>query len=121
MQEDTYEEEEDDPEAGTAGEKEEGDEKEQQDQPSDSYNAESESLGLDQQDASGMDVNPEDEVMPQVELTEEVYNPGKPTQDADEGNLLNFDLADFFGAEYLSILDLTEPTWQHKQQSPRWT
>ena len=49
-------------------------------------------------------MNQEDEVRPQVEVTEEVYNPGKPAQDADEGNLLNFNLVDFFGAEYLSTL-----------------
>ena len=109
VQEDTYEEEEDDTEAMSAGEKEEGDEKKQQEQPSDSSNAESESLGLDQQDVSGQDVNQEDEVRPQVEVTEEVYNPGKPAQYADEGNLLNFYLADFFRAEYLSILDSTYP------------
>ena len=54
-------------------------------------------------------MNPEDEVRPQVEVAEEEYNPGKPAQDADEGNLLNFDLADFFGAEYLSLLDSTKP------------
>ena len=33
-----------------------------------------------------------DEVMPQVEEAELVYIPGSPVQDAEEGNILTFDL-----------------------------
>ena len=47
--------------------------------------------------------------MSEVEVAEEVYILGKPAQGANEGNLLNFDLTDFFGAEYLSLLDSTDP------------
>ena len=39
----------------------------------------------------------------------EAYNPGSPVQTADEGNLLNFDLNEFFGNEHLSFLDSSDP------------
>ena len=47
--------------------------------------------------------------MPQAKVAEKEYIPGQQTQEADEGNLLNFDLADFFRVEYLSLLDSSEP------------
>ena len=47
--------------------------------------------------------------MSEVEVAEEVYIPAKLAQDADEGNLINFELADIFGAKYMSLLDYTEP------------
>ena len=68
-----------------------------------------ESLDLDQPEASGVQKSPENEILPEVEVAEEAYNPGSSTQTVDEGNLLNFDLGDFFGNEYLSFLDSNEP------------
>ena len=66
-------------------------------------------LNLDQPEASGVLKSPQEEITPVVEVAEEDYNPGSPSHNAEEGNLLNFDLADFFGKEYLSFLDSTEP------------
>ena len=85
------------------------DEEEQNDQDSDSSNAELESLDLDQPKDSGVQKSPEKEITPEVEITTEGYNPGCPARNADDGNLLNFDLKDFFGKEYLSFLDSNEP------------
>ena len=41
--------------------------------------------------------------------SEEVYIPVQQAGTADEGNLLNFDLSEFFESEYLSFLDSPEP------------
>ena len=119
MQVDEQEEEDEDPEVGGAEASGEGEEEENNDQTSDSNNDKSESLGIDHPDLrSGVHKNPEDEIMPQDEVGEEEYNPGQQSQEADEGNLLYFDLADLFGAEYLWLLDLNEPHLaSHKEPS----
>ena len=90
---------------------EEGEEEEdeQDDQDIDSSNVESESLDHDQPEPSGVQKSTKDEILPEVEVAEEVYNPGYPAQNADKGNLPNFDLGDLFGNKYLSFLDLHEP------------
>ena len=98
--------------ANVQEEEEAGDEEHQEDQDdqgSDSSNVESESLDLDQPEASGIQKSPEITKAPAGQVSEEVYIPEQQSEAADEGNLLNFDLGDFFGSEYLSFLDSTEP------------
>ena len=86
------------------------------DQDSDSPNAESESLDLYQPEASGIQKSPEVIKAAEGKVSEEVYIPLQQAQTADEGNLINFDLIEFFGSEYLSFLDSSEPhqTSKHK-------
>ena len=79
------------------------------DQGSNSSNAESESLDLDQPKASGVQKSPEISNAPEKQATEEDYITGQENVDADQGNLLCFDLSDFFGKEYMSFLDSIEP------------
>ena len=83
--------------------------KEGDDEDSDSSNVESESLDLDHPEASGVQKSPEISNAPEKQDAEEDYVPGQENVDADQGNLLNFDLSEFFGSEYLSFLDSSEP------------
>ena len=79
------------------------------DQDSDSNNVESESLDLDQPEASGVQKSPEVIKAPEGQVSEKVYIPEEQAETTDEGNLLNFDLSDFFGSEYLSFHDSSKP------------
>ena len=87
------------------------------DHDSDSPNVESESLGLDQLEASGVQKSPEKEQSLVLKAAEdhEAYNPGSPVQTADEGNLSNLDIG---GAEYLSMLDSNVPYQMTTSQLP---
>ena len=44
------------------------------------------------------------------EVAEAEYVPGQETVNPIQGNILNFDLSEFFGSEYLFFLDSSEPT-----------
>ena len=85
------------------------DEEDQEDQESDSNNDESESLDLDQSEASGIQKSHVIEITSERQVTEEAYIPEQQSEEADEGNLLNFDLGDLFGKKYLTFLDSNEP------------
>ena len=87
-----------------------GDHEEGEDGDSDSSDAQPESLNLDQPGTSGVQKSPELTNAPEVEAAEEGYVPGQEAVDAEQGNLLNFDLSEFFGSEYLSFLDSSKPT-----------
>ena len=76
---------------------------EEDDQDSDSPNAESESLDLDQPKTSGVPKSPEVTRAPGGQVSEEVYIHVQQVGAADEGNLLNFDVIEFFGSEYLIL------------------
>ena len=75
----------------------------------DSSHAEHESLDLDQPESSGVQKSPEIANAPEVQAAEEDYVLGQENVDTEHGNLLNFDLSEFFGSEYLSFLDSSEP------------
>ena len=88
---------------------EESEDDEEDDQDNDTPNAETESLDLDQFDASGVQKSPKATRAPEGQVSEEVYIHVQQAGTADEGNLLNFDLSEFFESEYLSFLDSFEP------------
>ena len=80
------------------------------DQDIDSTTAQSESMNLDQAGASSLPKTP---VNPNTEGGEVVATGNVPEQshvNPIPSNNLTFDLSDFFGSEYLSFLDSTEPT-----------
>ena len=80
------------------------------DQDIDSTTAQSESMVLDQAGASSLPKTP---VNPNTEGGEVAATGNVPEQSPVNpipGNNLTFDLSDFFGSEYLSFLDSTEPT-----------
>ena len=68
-----------------------------------------ESPDLDQPESSGVQKSPEVIIAPEGQVSEEVYIPGEQERTSDEGNLLTFDLSEFFGSEYLSFLDSSDP------------
>ena len=90
---------------GADGDHEEGED----DQGNDSTTAQSESLNLDQ---TGQAVYKRPLRLNTAEggVAEAEYVPGQSTVNPIQGNILNFDLSDFFGSEYLSFLDSTEVT-----------
>ena len=71
---------------------------------------ESESLDLDQTGASSLQKTPEITNTAEGEVVEAEYVPGQEAVNPIQGNILNFDLSEFFGSEYLSFLDSSEPT-----------
>ena len=77
---------------------------------SDSSIAQSESLDLDQPGTSSLQKSPEITNTPEVEVAEADYVPGQEAVNPIQGNILNFDLSEFFGSEYLSFLDSFERT-----------
>ena len=80
------------------------------DQGSDSSTAQSESLNLDQTGASTLSKTPEITNTVEGEVAETKYVPGQEVVNPIQGNILNFDLSEFFGSEYLSFLHSSEPT-----------
>ena len=75
------------------------------DEDNDSSTTQSESLDLDQTGTSGLQKSPEISNTPEAE-----YVPGQEVVNQIHGDILNFDLSEFFGSEYLSFLDSSEPT-----------
>ena len=76
----------------------------------DSSNAQSESMGLDQAEANSLTkshVNPDTQG---GEAAAAEYVPEQSHANPISGSNLTFELSEFFGSEYLSFLDSTEPT-----------
>ena len=101
---------------GVAYDNEEGD-----DEDSDSSNAQFKSLDLDQQGTSGVQKSPEISKAHEVEVSEADYVPGQEAVNTEQGNVLNFDLSEFFRSEYLSFLDSSDPTQLSLALSPQWS
>ena len=80
------------------------------DQDIDSTTAQSESMDLDQAGASSLPKTPDNTIFEGGEVAATEHVPGQSPANPIQGNILNFDLSDFFGSEYLSFLDSTEPT-----------
>ena len=80
------------------------------DQGIDSTTAQSESMDLDQAGESSLPKTPENTINIEGEVVDPEYVPGQSSANPIQGNILNFDLSDFFGSEYLSFIDFTEPT-----------
>ena len=90
---------------GAGEDQEEGD-----DGDSDSSPAQSGSLDLDQPGPSGVHKSPEMTNTPEAPVAEEFIAPEQAPINKDQVNLLNFDLSEFFGSEYLSFLDSFDPS-----------
>ena len=88
----------------------EGDQEERDDGDSDSSPAQSESLDLDQPGPSGVQKSPEMSKTPEASVVEDVVPHAQALVNTDQGNLLSFDLSEFFGSEYLSFLDSFDPS-----------
>ena len=67
-------------------------------------------MNLDQAGASNVPKTPENTITAEGGVVEAEYVPGQSSVNPIQGNILNFDLSDFFGSEYLSFLDSTEVT-----------
>ena len=80
------------------------------DQGIDSTTAQYESMVLDQAWASSLPKTSDNTIFEGGEVAETEYVPEQSPANPIQGNNLNFDLSDFFGSEYLSFLDSTEPT-----------
>ena len=80
------------------------------DQGIDSTTAQSESMVLDQAGASSLPKTPDTTINEGEEVAATEYVPEQSPANPIPGNNLTFDLSDFFGSEYLSFLDSTEPT-----------
>ena len=80
------------------------------DQGIDSTTARSESMDLDQTGANNVPKTPENTNTAEGGVAEKEYIPGQEAINPIQGNILNFDLSEFFGSEYLSFLDSIEPT-----------
>ena len=80
------------------------------DQGIDSTTAQSESMVLDQAGASSLPKTPDNTINEGEEVAATEYVPEQSPANPIPGNNLTFDLSDFFGSEYLSFLDSTEPT-----------
>ena len=80
------------------------------DQGIDSTTAQSESMVLDQAGESSLPKTPDNTIIEGGEVAATEYVPEQSPANPIPGNNLTFDLSDFFGSEYLSFLDSTEPT-----------
>ena len=87
-----------------------GDHEEGEDGDSDSSDAQPKSLDLDQTGTSNVQKSHEVTVTVEGEVAETEYVPENETVNPIQGNILNFDLIEFFGSEYISFLDSSEPT-----------
>ena len=56
---------------------------------------------------------------PEASVVEDVVPPTQAPVNTNQGNLLSFDLSEFFGSEYLSFLDSFDPLLS-LSLSPQW-